>query len=217
MIKINLLTVEKPRAKKLALPFAGGLSGSLSAGAPKQMTAICGLILVAAIGICAWWFWSLNQESVRLELEIQNAQNETQRLHSIISQVQQFEQRKAQLQQRVALIEQLRREQKGPVHMLDQISRALPSMLWLTDLRQGATPDEVLIDGRCTTLTGLSDFVANLEGSGYFRRSVEIVSSRVETIQVAPGELIAFSLKAMFQTPGAPALPAAAAAAAPAR
>ena len=55
-------------------------------------------------------------------------------------QVQQFEQRKAQLQQRVALIEQLRKDQTGPVHMLDQISRALPPMLWLTELKQTATP-----------------------------------------------------------------------------
>jgi type IV pilus assembly protein PilN len=203
MIRINLLTVERQKVKK-AIAFNVG----------SQMTAICALMLVAAVAICAWWFWSLGQESARLDAEIQSAQQETTRLHSIITQVQQFEQRKAQLQQRVALIEQLRRDQKGPVHMLDQISRALPPLLWLTDLRQGPTTEEVLIDGRCTTLTGLSDFVANLEGSGYFRRSVEIVSSRVETLPTPPGELISFSLKAIFQAPGAPALPAAAAPAA---
>ena len=204
MIRINLLTVER-KVKKTAsatVPFYVG----------QQMTALCALVLVASVGVCAWWFFSLQQQSAQLDLEIQNAQQETTRLHSIITQVQQFEQRKAQLQQRVALIEQLRRDQKGPVHMLDQISRSLPPMLWLTDLRQGASADEVLIDGRCTTLTGLSDFVANLEGSGYFRRSVEIVSSRVETLATPPGELISFSLKAIFQAPGAPALPAAAAA-----
>ena len=76
----------------------------------------------------------------------------------MIQQVQQFEQRKAQLQQRVVLIEQLRKGQTGPVHMLDQISRALPPMLWLTELKQTGGND-VVIDGRCTTLTGLSDFV----------------------------------------------------------
>ena len=91
--------------------------------------------------------------------------------------MQQFEQRKAQLQQRVALIEQLRKDQTGPVHMLDQISRALPPMLWLTELKQRPTPTKCVIDGRCTTLTGLSDFVGNLEASGYFKRSVEIVST----------------------------------------
>src|SRR3954453_17741090 len=97
------------------------------------------------------------------------AQQETARLHSVIMQVQQFEQRKAQLQQRVVLIEQLRKGQTGPVHMLDQISRALPPMLWLTEVKQ-AVGTEVVIDGRATTLTGLSDFVSNLEASGYFKR-----------------------------------------------
>jgi type IV pilus assembly protein PilN len=206
MIRINLLAVERPKAKK-AIAFDVG----------SQMTSVCALILIAAVGVCGWWFWSLREQSVRLDLEIQNAQQETTRLHSIITQVQQFEQRKAQLQQRVALIEQLRRDQKGPVHMLDQISQSLPPMLWLTDLRQGPGADEVLIDGRCTTLTGLSDFVANLEGSGYFKRSVEIVSSRVETLPTPPGELISFSLKALFQAPNAPTLPVAASAPAPAR
>jgi type IV pilus assembly protein PilN len=120
----------------------------------------------------------------------------------VIQQVQQFEQRRAQLQQRVALIEDLRRNQTGPVHMLDQISRALPDMLWLIDLKQGTDPNEVLIDGRVTSLTGLSDFVANLEASGYFKRSVEIVSTTVENATGPTGELIRFQVRAMFQQPG---------------
>ena len=118
--------------------------------------------------------------------------------------MQQFEQQKAQLQQRVVLIEQLRKSQTGPVHMLDQISRALPPMLWLTELKQGAD-DSVVIDGKCTTLTGLSEFVANLEASGYFKKAVDIVSSQTEAMATPPGELIKFSLKAQFQQPGAAA------------
>ena len=50
-----------------------------------------------------------------------------------------------------------------------------------------------MIDGRSTTLTGLSDFVANLEASGYFKRSIDIVSSTTETMPQPPGELIKFS------------------------
>jgi Tfp pilus assembly protein PilN len=95
--------------------------------------------------------------------------------------------------------------------MLEQISKALPPMLWLTELKQTGT--DVLIDGNCTTLTGLSDFVANLEASGYFKRSIEIVSTTTEVMAKAPGELIKFSIKAQFQRPGqvaaAPAAPAA--------
>ena len=195
MIKINLLAIERKSARKKAVAFQAG----------QKITVGCTLILVVAgLGI-GWRYWSLQQQSAQLDQDISASQQETTRLHSIITQVQQFEQRKAQLQQRVALIEQLRRDQTGPVHMLDQISRALPPMLWLTNLKQGATPAEVVIDGRCTTMTGLSDFVANLEGSGYFKRGVEIIQSQTEAGPPTVGELIRFSIKATFQQPGAPA------------
>jgi Tfp pilus assembly protein PilN len=89
------------------------------------------------------------------------------------------------------------------VHMLDQVSRALPPMLWLTELKQNdKVPGEVTIDGRCTTLTGLSDFVTNLEATGYFKKSVEIVSTVAEPMPQANGELIRFSIRAVFQRPG---------------
>jgi hypothetical protein len=86
--------------------------------------------------------------------------------------------------------------------MLDQISRSLPPMLWLTGLKQDA--DSITIDGRCTTLTGLSDFVANLEATGYFKKSVEIVSSQSEVMTTPPGDVVKFSVKGVFVAPGEP-------------
>jgi type IV pilus assembly protein PilN len=199
MIKINLLAAERKVAKK---------GGGFAIQTGQTLTVACGLILVGAVFLVGWRFWSLNRESARLDQEITSAQQETARLHSIIQQVQQFEQRRAQLQQRVALIEDLRRNQTGPVHMLDQVSRALPDMLWLTALKQGADSNEVLIDGRAISPTIVSDFVANLEASGFFKRSVEIVSTTVENIKEAPGELIKFQVRALFVAPGtAPPLP----------
>ena len=192
MIRINLLTADREKAKKKA-PI--GL-------AAHKRVAGCSLILVAAVGAMGWRYWSASRDSKQLDAEISTAQQETARLHSVIQQVQQFEQRKAQLQQRVVLIEQLRKEQTGPVHMLDQISLALPSSLWLSEMKQTATPNEVLIDGKSISLTGLSDFVANLERSGYFQKSVEIVSSATDSSAATPGEVIKFEIKAVFKGPG---------------
>jgi len=202
MIRINLLAVERERAKKKAVTFQTG----------QKLTIGCSLILILAVLFVGWRYWSVTHESALLDAEITASQQETSRLRSIIVQVQQFEQRRAQLQQRVVLIEQLRKGQTGPVHMLDQLSRGLPPMLWLTELKQ--VGDDVIVDGKCTTLTGLSDFVANLEASGYFKRSIEIVSTLVEPAPPPTGELIKFSIRATFQQPGTVA-PAAAAAARP--
>ena len=191
MIRINLLAAERQAKKKPAALQQG-----------QKMIIGCSLILVLALAFIGWRFWTLSHESTRLDAEIAAAQQETARLRSIIQQVQQFEQRKAQLQQRVQLIEQLRKGQTGPVHMLDQISRALPPMLWLTELKQNdKAPDEILIDGRCTSLTALSTFASNLEATGYFKRSVEIVSTTTESAKEA-GELVKFQVKAVFAPPG---------------
>jgi len=195
MIRINLLAAEKERGKKKAALF--GTAG-------QKLTIGCSIILVLAVLLVGWRYWSLNRQSADLDAKISAAQQETTRLHSVILQVQQFEQRKAQLQQRVVLIEQLRKGQTGPVHMLDQVSRALPPMLWLTELKQ--TGDDVQIDGKTTVLTSLTDFVTNLESSGYFKKSIDIVNTSTEG-GAGSVELIKFTIKASFQQADRPLAP----------
>ncbi|HZT78052.1 MAG TPA: PilN domain-containing protein [Vicinamibacterales bacterium] len=201
MIRINLIAAEKQAKKKPAALQSG-----------QKMVIGCTLILVLSLGFIGWRFWALSRESAAVDAEIASAQQEVARLRSIIQQVQQFEQRKAQLQQRVSLIEQLRKSQTGPVHMLDQVSRAMPQMLWLTEMKQ--TGNDVQIDGKCTSPTAVSEFVSNLEASGYFHRSIEILSTQLDSTPAGPGgaavELIKFSIKATFQTPESkPATPGA--------
>jgi len=183
LIRINLLTVDRERAKRKAKFQVG-----------QKITVACSLILVAAALVVGWWFWSLQRSSADLDQQIADAERETQRLQSVIQQVAQFEARRAQLQQRVTLIEELRKGQTGPVHLLDQISKALPEAMWLTDLKQAGS--ELTIEGRCTSLNALSDFVSGLEASNLFERPVEIIDSRVEPATVSMPELIRFSVKA---------------------
>lgn len=197
MIRVNLIGERKSAKKKFVFPIA------------QQVSIGCAAILVVtALGV-GWRYWSLGRESARLTSDIANAQKESARLKSVIAQVEQFEQQKAELQQRVELIEQLRKDQTGPVHMLDEISRSLPPMLWLTQLKQTPGGNDVLIEGRSNTLTSISDFVANLEASGYFQKSIEIVSTTSDTSAAAEkaaaattGELIRFQVRAIFKTAG---------------
>jgi Tfp pilus assembly protein PilN len=80
------------------------------------------------------------------------------------------------------------------VHLLDEISKALPDAMWLTDLRQAA--NVITLEGRCTSLNALSDFVSALEASNLFERPVEIIDSQVEVATAAMPELIRFSVRA---------------------
>ena len=204
---INLLAVERERTKRRS----GGLQ-------PAQKVAVAAtLIMVAAVLGLGWRYWSVRQQIARVDSEIVAAEAESRRLRSLLAEVTSFEARRKQLEQRVALIEELRKGQSGPVHMLDAISRAVPERLWLTSLvekvESKTKATEVTMQGVCTSLTSISDFVGGLEGSTYFAKPVEIVQTAVES-QKAGGDLVKFTVKATFQAPGMPA--AAPAAAAPA-
>ncbi|CAN5719841.1 N/A [soil metagenome] len=193
MIRINLLAVERGAAKRTTLIPAA-----------HRVTIGASLILLAsALGI-GWWFWSLGRTSRQLDEDLARAETETQQLRSVLAQVQKFETQRAQLQQRVTLIEQLRHGQTGPVHVLDEISTAIPEWLWLTELTQ--TTDVLTISGTTTSLTGVSDFVGNLEASGWFKRPVDIIDTQMSQ-DPKTGDLVKFSVKATINNPDVPAAP----------
>lgn len=193
MIRINLLSVDRERTKRAALIPPG-----------QRVTLAASLIVLGTFLFIGWWFWSLHRASVRVDEDLAKGEREMQQLRSVLAQVQKFESSKAQLQQRVTLIEQLRRGQSGPVHILDEIVKAVPERLWLTDLTQKG--DDIVLVGMTTSFTGLSDFVANLEGSTWFKKPIDIVDSQVTT-DAKNGDIFKFSVKAVFNNPEAPPPP----------
>lgn len=202
MIRINLLTTERKTAK-------AGAAKSFSAGGPGQKMMVLGsLILVIVVAALGWRYWALGQAAAKLDADIENAKREESRLQEILRQVKEFEARKALLQARLDLIDQLRQGQNAPVHMVDQVSRALPDMTWLTNMQQSPDGYTLTMQGRCLTLTSLSDFIGNLEGSRYFIRPVEIVES---SVQAGDGkttpDLIQFTIRGTFQMAGIDSVP----------
>lgn len=195
MIRINLLASEQ-RSVKPAATF----------DIKQKITFIGSLLLLVTAAGLGWRYWTLGEQQTLLAQEIQSATQEEQRLQQILREVQEFEARKRQLEQRVTLIDELRKGQSAPVHIVDQISRALPDMTWITSLKQEGYA--VTIEGRCLTLTSLSDFVGNLEASSYFQKPVEILDSKVvaSTDKNAP-ELTQFSIRGIFQMAGIDSTP----------
>ena len=164
MIRINLLGTERKQVKKAAASFDVG----------QRLTLVCSLILVSSLAGVGWWYWSLTSQSTQLDAEIALRKQEAARLQSLLAEVQSFEAQRTQLQQRVQLIEQLRSGQSVPVQLLDHVSRSLPDMMWLTDMTQDGSA--VTIEGRSTTLIGLSDFVGNLGAGALLKKPIEIVN-----------------------------------------
>jgi len=189
MIRINLLS-ERRTVKVASKGFQAG----------QKITVIGSLLVVLTLVGVGWRYWAIGQQEAQVVRDVAAAKREEQRLAEILKQVQSFEARKQQLEQRVALIDELRKGQNAPVHMIDQISRALPDMTWLTTVRQDGY--NLTIEGRCLTLTSLSDFVGNLEASRYFKRPVEIVDSAVVSGDGKTPDLIQFTIRGSFQMAG---------------
>ncbi|MEO7274122.1 MAG: PilN domain-containing protein [Vicinamibacterales bacterium] len=190
MIRINLLATERAKAKAPAMmPEA------------RRVTLGASLVLLVTVLGLGWWFWSLHQQSLLLDIDITSAEVETKQLRAVLSKVQKFEARKAQLQQRVTLIEQLRKGQTAPVRVLDQISRSVPDRLWLANLKQSG--NEFTLDGYATTMTALSDFVAGIEDTNWFKKPVEIIDSQMTT-DPKTGDLVKFVVKANYVDPDMP-------------
>jgi type IV pilus assembly protein PilN len=187
MIRINLLGGERQKAKSAAFDPS------------QQLTAMCGLVVVAAACGIGYWYWSLSHESTQLDAQVASLQREAARLDTLLAEVKTFENRRSTLQQRVALIERLRQGQTVPVQLLDHVSRSLPEALWLTDLRQDGS--YLTIEGRTTTLIGLSDFVGNLGSNPVLQKPIEIMDSAAEAVtderlKGVSTELIKFKVRA---------------------
>ena len=67
----------------------------------------------------------------------------------------------------------------------------MPEGVWLSELQE--EDDEVVVRGQALARTALSDFMANLEGSGQFHSPVEMIDSQIEDTE--QGEVMRFELR----------------------
>jgi type IV pilus assembly protein PilN len=195
MIRINLLGVERKQTRRAATFDIG-----------KRVTLACSLTLVVAAAGVAFWFWSLTEASKQVDRDIAAAKDQQARLNSLIKEVSQYEARRAQLQQRVVLIEQLRKGQSLPVQLLDYVSKSVPEMLWLTTMEQEGLAS-VTIEGRATTMIAVSDFVANLGGTTFFKKPIDIVQTKAESDKNGL-DMVEFTVKAQLANAPEPEAPA---------
>jgi type IV pilus assembly protein PilN len=190
MIKVNLLAITPGSA-----PAREWLPR-------EQRSAAVGLVLLMAtsIGVGGWW-WYLRHERTTVEQSITTAEAELVRLKDVATLVDRATARKVELAERVDLIERLRATMRAPVSLLETVSRSVPHGLWLLELKQIGTT--IQLDGRATSLTGVTEFAEQMANSGLFQRPVEIDSTTTEMVEDV--SVIRFKLKANVVANGVPA------------
>ena len=184
MIKINLIAeAQKGKAREKAPRIEGG-----AASAFGQNVLMAGVVVLALL-VTGWRWYTLAGEHRRLVGEIARAEQERERLQAIIKKGEDYKAKKDLLQRKIALVSQLKRNQSGPVHLLDEVSKQLPDFLWLDNMNEAGWT--VQINGKATTYNAVSNFYNNLTGSRYFQN---VVLGAISAIPVG----VTFSLTCQF-------------------
>ena len=162
MIRVNLSGSQKKAAavKAVAAP---------ATGPSNALPLIHVVILLAAAAGGYFWYSSLTAESAALTNRIGALQEEQKKLDDIIKQDKIYEARKIALENRIRVIEDLKKNQLSPVVVLDALDEAIDRtrFVWLSSLSQNNAT--ISMAGTGTSVDTLSDFVANLKSTGYFR------------------------------------------------
>jgi type IV pilus assembly protein PilN len=161
MIRVNLSGTQK---KAVAKPAAA------APARPSNAMPLMHLLLLAATAVGGYfWYNSLTAESVSLTNRIGALQEEQRKLDEIIKQDKIYEARKIALENRIRVIEDLRRNQLSPVVVLDALDEAIDRTryVWLSSMTQSNAT--ISMAGTGTSVDTLSEFVANLKSTGYFR------------------------------------------------
>lgn len=175
------------------------LSNGPGAQAPRvwvpreQRSALIGLgLLLATASTVGGWWWYLSSARAETETRITQSETKIEELKDALKLLDAARAQKAELEERLALIDRLRVAKHAPVRMLDLINAAVPQGLWLLEIKQVGTT--VQIEGRALSLTSVTDFTGVLQGNGFFKMPVEIITTSTE--QVEDATVVRFVLRA---------------------
>ena len=184
MIKINLLPKE---ARKRV-------------GLGEQILIILLILIVTFVGIGFYWSY-LNGVIEQKQQDIARTQQRLQELQKTIDEIEKFEAQRKALEKKLEVIAKLGKEQKLPVRLLDEVYLTLEDDLWLGSFQQSGDGRAGMgISGSALSNPVVSNYLRNLEESGYFgnvelivSQSREIGSQNVRDFQIrmnltVPGE-----------------------------
>lgn len=192
MIRINLLEetrVEgKAKGRGFALPEL-----QLAENVPLF---ICGGIVIAAVTVMAFWYFSYRIKIDSLDDQITDTKAKVAKLEHVRKAADDLRRSQDELTRKIEVITQLKANQTVPVQMLDRISRNLADHVWLEDM-SFTTGNKLTLQGMAQTPLAVSNFLRNLEQSEYF------ADVEMGTVRNNRG-LTEFSVNMRFRIPGQP-------------
>lgn len=162
MIKINLLTSERPKKSRKKL---------------KLQSQVFWVGIAAVVLVFAWYSaWSLLDDKLeRLRALHSELTTELASLTLEVKEVENYEANKKKVSEKIEIIRQLRKNQSIPVRLLDDVSKKLPERVWLLSLsEQGGSVD---LSGQATSNSKIVEFTNNLKKNTSFE-NIQILETR---------------------------------------
>ena len=184
MIRINLAPVEA-RAHRSSFSFA---LPSFNLGV------LFAIVYVVALGGLGYYWFSLHAEETRIAADVDRLNRELTSLKATLGQSAHVKGQLAEVKRRVEILEELTKSQGKPIALLDAFADTVPRDLWINSLEQ--KDSVVKLGGTAFSTTAVSDFMANLKGSGKFK-DVDIVISK-QAIDKIPS-LVTFEVTCKFE------------------
>jgi Tfp pilus assembly protein PilN len=175
MIRVNL--ADNARGKGA---IAAGGGSTASSQRSLNLLPLTHLIIVLGAALGGWlWYTNLTGQMETLDASIRAEEDRKRALEAVIKQEQTFQTRKKMLESRLKVVRDLRSNQVSPVVSLDKIADAVNRTnnvernpyVWLNRLEQNNATFNMA--GISTSVLGIADFIANLEGTGYFKNIVQ--------------------------------------------
>jgi Tfp pilus assembly protein PilN len=123
--------------------------------------------IVATLGIGWLLLSSISTEQADLNREKQQLEGRLKQLEEVTKEVRELEASKKLLDDKLSVIAKLRLSKQGPVRLFDDLNVAMPSNLWITELKESKGVLE--IKGLALDDSGIVDFMKSLESSEYIR------------------------------------------------
>lgn len=184
MARINLLPWRAERRKQRQKEF----------GVMLGFAALAGLVL---------WFLVNSYYNAQITGQTERntyLQEQIKQLDAQITEIEELDRQRSRLLSRKEVIEQLQANRSQMVHLFDSLVRTIPDGVVLTAIKQEG---EILtLDGRSQSNARVSNYMRNLEGSGWMTNpDLSIIEAAEDAV---PGLPYKFNLKVTLANPTAP-------------
>jgi type IV pilus assembly protein PilN len=174
MIRINLLS-EGRRPAAVRKTRSGKFTEREDAASILLFSLIAFGLLVGGL-----WWWITRGQLADVKEDVAVAQQEVDKLQEVLQEINRFEAKKAEIKNKIDVISDLKANQRGPVRTMDQMSSALPELLWLDQMRIGAS--DINVSGRAFNVNAVANFIENLERVPEFREAVQPKLDRQDNV-----------------------------------